>query len=227
MINRKKGFTLAEVLITLGIIGVVAALTLPTLIKNYQKHVIETGLKQISSIVMNANNMAKAEYGDVPNFDMTMDWLNEYFFKYIKFSKSGRYSLRELGYKTPVTYKNGTATYLGLDAYSTKFVLDNGIVIVSVQPIAGYYVLIYFDTNGPKGPNFVGKDIFAFFLVPGKNAFHMGMLILDGKKTKEELKPMCADTSSSTRNPSAIAISCTRIMQLNNWKFKDDYPLKF
>ena len=35
MIN-KKGFTLAEVLITLGIIGVVAALTIPTLVQNYQ-----------------------------------------------------------------------------------------------------------------------------------------------------------------------------------------------
>ena len=33
----KKGFTLAEVLITLGIIGVVAALTLPSLITNYRK----------------------------------------------------------------------------------------------------------------------------------------------------------------------------------------------
>ena len=35
---KKRAFTLAEVLITLGIIGIVAALTMPTLIGNYQKN---------------------------------------------------------------------------------------------------------------------------------------------------------------------------------------------
>ena len=37
-IKKIFGFTLAEVLITLGIIGVVAAMTLPTLIQNYKKN---------------------------------------------------------------------------------------------------------------------------------------------------------------------------------------------
>ena len=42
---RKAAFTLAEVLITLGVIGVVAALTLPAFINNYEKHVTLTRLK--------------------------------------------------------------------------------------------------------------------------------------------------------------------------------------
>ena len=46
--KRKSAFTLAEVLITLGVIGVVAALTLPTLIANYQKKNLVTQLKKIS-----------------------------------------------------------------------------------------------------------------------------------------------------------------------------------
>lgn len=51
MFNKAKshGFTLAEVLITLGIIGVVAALTLPNLIANYQKMVWATQLKKTVS----------------------------------------------------------------------------------------------------------------------------------------------------------------------------------
>ena len=44
---KKNGFTLAEVLITLGIIGVVAAITLPTVIQNYQKQVLVTQLKKM------------------------------------------------------------------------------------------------------------------------------------------------------------------------------------
>ena len=43
--KEKKGFTLAEVLITLAIIGIVAAMTIPTLVENAQKKALETGLK--------------------------------------------------------------------------------------------------------------------------------------------------------------------------------------
>ena len=47
----KKGFTLAEVLITLGVIGVVASITLPTLIKEYNKHVWVSALKENYSLL--------------------------------------------------------------------------------------------------------------------------------------------------------------------------------
>lgn len=49
--QKTKGFTLAEVLITLGIIGVVAAMTIPTLIANAQKHSAVTGLIEADSII--------------------------------------------------------------------------------------------------------------------------------------------------------------------------------
>ena len=50
----KKAFTLAEVLITLGIIGIVAAMTLPSLIANYQKKVTVNRLKQAYSMINQA-----------------------------------------------------------------------------------------------------------------------------------------------------------------------------
>lgn len=46
----KKGFTLAEVLVTLGIIGVVAAMTIPALIRSYNKQLVETRLKKFYSV---------------------------------------------------------------------------------------------------------------------------------------------------------------------------------
>ena len=51
--QNKKAFTLAEVLITLGIIGVVAAMTMPTLIQNHQKQSYVTGLKKGMSVIEN------------------------------------------------------------------------------------------------------------------------------------------------------------------------------
>ena len=52
--NKNRAFTLAEVLITLGIIGVVAAITMPVLISKYRAQVFETQFKKAYSSVQNA-----------------------------------------------------------------------------------------------------------------------------------------------------------------------------
>lgn len=67
---NKRGFTLAEVLITLGIIGVVAAITLPTLIQNHQKQVYVNGLKKALSISQNMMKQMQADEG-VSDFGST------------------------------------------------------------------------------------------------------------------------------------------------------------
>ena len=58
-----EGFTLAEVLITLGIIGVVAALTLPNLIANYRDKVLIAQTKRTYSLIMNAITLWKTDVG--------------------------------------------------------------------------------------------------------------------------------------------------------------------
>lgn len=60
---KKAAFTLAEVLITLGIIGVVAAITLPTLIKNYQKQVWVNQLKKVVNTLENNSRKILADEG--------------------------------------------------------------------------------------------------------------------------------------------------------------------
>ena len=61
MMNR-NGFTLAEVLITLGIIGIVAALTIPTLIANTKSQQFRSQFKKTLSTLNQAGLMAKAQY---------------------------------------------------------------------------------------------------------------------------------------------------------------------
>ena len=63
VLKKKAAFTLAEVLITLGIIGVVAALTLPGLLAEYSKLVVETKLKKFYSQINQAIQLSEAEYG--------------------------------------------------------------------------------------------------------------------------------------------------------------------
>lgn len=61
--NTKSAFTLAEVLITLGIIGVVAAMTIPTLIANTNSAKFRTQFKKTISTLSQAALMSKAQYG--------------------------------------------------------------------------------------------------------------------------------------------------------------------
>lgn len=61
--EKKAAFTLAEVLITLGIIGIVAAMTIPTLITRYQKREVATKLKATYSTIANALKLAEEEMG--------------------------------------------------------------------------------------------------------------------------------------------------------------------
>lgn len=110
--NNFNGFTLAEVLITLGIIGIVAALTLPTLITNYQKKRAVTQLKATYSILSQAFEMAKSDYGDMTYWDtgsyygQTSDsatlftsFAEKYFVPYIKPIKNyGLTSFKNIGY---------------------------------------------------------------------------------------------------------------------------------
>ena len=65
----KTGFTLAEVLITLGIIGIIAALTLPVLIANHKEKQTVTKLKKVYSTFSNAYIQAINEYGTPDMWD--------------------------------------------------------------------------------------------------------------------------------------------------------------
>ena len=66
--RKQQGFTLAEVLITLGIIGIVAAMTLPTLVQKYKEKVRINQLKKVYSSLSQAYNMALNEYGTPDNW---------------------------------------------------------------------------------------------------------------------------------------------------------------
>ena len=96
-IKKSPGFTLAEVLITLGIIGVVAAMTLPSVILNYQKKVTVNRLKQAYSTISQALVMAQKDHGDISGWDIASgltsldqvdvslnNFANKYLIPYIK-----------------------------------------------------------------------------------------------------------------------------------------------
>lgn len=98
----KKAFTLAEVLITLGIIGVVAALTMPMLIAHFEKTTTATKLKKFYSVMAQATDKAMSENGDWSTWDYSLsakDFFNKYYASNLKVVKTngGRYMVLEDG----------------------------------------------------------------------------------------------------------------------------------
>lgn len=85
--TRKKGFTLAEVLITLAIVGVVAALTLPTLISKINDKVTENQTKVFKAKVLKGLNLTRT-HGDLNStYSSTYDFLVNGLGKYLKMAK--------------------------------------------------------------------------------------------------------------------------------------------
>ena len=73
---KKSGFTLAEVLITLGVIGVVAAITIPSLIQKQTERATITKLKKEYSIMSNALMNAISEYGAPEHWEEVITYKN-------------------------------------------------------------------------------------------------------------------------------------------------------
>ena len=190
----KKSMTLAEVLITLGIIGVVAAITLPTLINNYQNTQYVTSLKKAYTEFNEVLKEMSADAGCVNDlqcsglFDTgtTTQSLGDEFVKYVKVIKNcGTNIMQECQSATTNRNYDGTGIDEDWHGYYKVRTADGMSIFISnyrnncsadwSTTILGYMTQvcgeILVDLNGPKKPNNVGRDFFVFYITNGKGAF--------------------------------------------------------
>lgn len=171
--KAKFGFTLAEVLITLGIIGVVAAITIPNLIANHQKKAIVSQLMEAQSILNQAVKSYAADTDEEGSseFDTTLspqEFGEKYFKPYLKVARvctrmedgcwktgnfNGYYDLKGKKYTDHVEY---------------SLVLNNGMIIGFSKIDGTQLMSLIVDVNGHSNRNVLGKDIFVFY--PYNNA---------------------------------------------------------
>ena len=192
--KRFFGFTLAEVLITLGIIGVVAALTMPTLVANYKKRVYVNQLKGTVSLLSQAITKYMADEGvddlTLIDFNENEEKLKYFFNNYLKVVNDcdGRYytdsryrcfakSYRLIsGNRAPVNMQGSSCALVVNLANGASVCADvaHGRV-TGGEPgdthinngVIGEESVISFeiDINGSKGPNQFGRDFFAFSML--------------------------------------------------------------
>jgi prepilin-type N-terminal cleavage/methylation domain-containing protein len=185
MEKDKKGFTLAEVLITLAIIGIVAALTIPSVIRNYQETQRKSAAKKAYSTFVRITNLIMQENGG----DMTTnppstnrDQISLYYMnmykKYIPHTKEcvGIDACANAGIwhkNTDWFLSNGNpiSSETGGYFYCTALIANDGTLwrFYFHSPTCSYGSqgqdicgTVYFDINGFKKPNTTGKDIFGF-----------------------------------------------------------------
>lgn len=212
---KSKAFTLAEVLITIGIIGVVAALTLPSLIENHQKKVVATKLKAFNSIMAQAFNTAKLDYGDWDNWDSNsfwdsqsnirdgqkqLEWLQKYLLPYIKYTEA---------------------------SYSDKYAL---VALPNGSGFSNYNSLYFFCVNYSDCKKIIedyntrSRFIFKFSTTNGFGPYDCGW-----KGTREEFFTVnscfhaCSKkyTNSIGKNSAGM---CAKLIQFDGWEISRDYP---
>jgi len=211
----RKAFTLAEVLITLSIIGVVAAMTMPTLIQTQQRKEYSVRLKKFYSMMSQAILLAENEYGEIENwsrkdnltdndpeiegqknFAETRDYWNKYYAPYIKTLK-----IERVNKKAKIYLADGST----IDGW-------NG----------GCFTFSY-DVNGDKKPNMGGLDIFNFNICERKaqralycrNNQPFGPGGMNAAVDRESALDICKDARAN----------CSSLLILyDDFEFKKDYP---
>ena len=220
-LKKRAAFTLAEVLITLGIIGVVAALTLPSVIQNYKNHSVEAKLKKFYSAFNQAVERSMAENGDVdvwyedlPTFyhdsdsgqskSEGLEWFNKYIGKYmqiVEVDKSfNNTPLFKLADGTSFMFLNDTTRDYAFFTKDQDECLKYGYSLDKREML--------------------GVCAFPFIFDPTMSGAHKGKYLepyaYNWNGSEEELYRKCEETGGF----------CTKLIQYNGWKIPKDYPRK-
>ena len=223
---NKKGFTLAEVLITLGIIGVVAALTLPTVISHHNKKVVETRLAKFYSVMNQAIQRSIVD-NDEPEYWITdpevlngsnVDY-NKLYEKYIipyldgvsyTDVRQGRiYTLKDGNSFTPNYDRNCGHGDDGLGFAISKDVLENATWDIRSEKFLGKKIFCFMFPKISSN-TYVRNDTNVIGILPtGYEDFHNAYCAQPFPDDYREL------------------FDCSAIIMRNGWKIPDDYPIKF
>ena len=234
------GFTLAEVLITLGVIGIVAAMTMPMLVSKYQKTQTISQLQKAYSVLNQAFRLSEAENESSVYWDTEKGidfYFNQYWKPYLKiiyYCKGSRGS-KGCAYDSGTPWKRANGrndAYIALDDNSRMPVILADGTFVSILMNSGYGsgdgtnpddpdgdlvfpggqdTRIIVDLNGAGRPNQFGRDVFLFIRIPGRGVMPYGY-----NSEASEINSNCSKTGSG--------FMCAAKLIRDGWQMKDNYP---
>ena len=174
--RKNKAFTLAETLVVMGIIGVVAALTIPNLSSSTANKENVARVQKAYSTINEAFERVQAEYGNIQRWPLRdfgwngnndTDFFANRMSEYLKVSKNCARNANQGCMASSVKYLNGTSTTSGYSAVTDadtsayKMILADGTGL-AIQVVSGS-IFMNVDIDGPrKGSGTIGKDWFRF-----------------------------------------------------------------
>lgn len=226
MWSKNIAFTLAEVLITLGIIGVVAALTIPGLLTEYQKKATSTKLQRAISVINQAYKSSFDDLGDADVksiFDMgPEEYVKTYWEPYIKISTLCL-DYKTCGYSSLAPLKNpdgspNTSNIIVKRSRIGLLTMDGFLYIIFTSAWNGDDKdftspsnYIWLDLNGSERPNKVGHDVFMLTRIQDKGVVPMGY-----RQSQQEINKNCSKKGSG--------YYCAEKIKRAGWKIEKDYP---
>lgn len=252
--SEQTGFTLSEVLIVLGIIGIIASMTMPTLITNYQKMQVAVQLKKGYSELFQAIKVSESNYGTIETWDFTNyaspaeraeDFAKNYLLPNIKTLKTCFPSSNECWSGEVYSIDNKKQSYLS-NTYSGhySFVSSSGYSVYYWLHATGTGGWFFIDINGLKKPNRIGRDVFPFTIQwISKDAEHvegdsvcsapisrmrLGLFPVGGgcipSNSREELKENTYGGCKKGSNFRDAGYLCGALIMFDGWEIKKDYP---
>ena len=231
--NRKRAFTMAEMMVVIIILGVIAALVLPGMIQDHQKKINLAKTAKWYNAISNLVNLKEIdeEYietvgGGITEITLPHDEALEYFA-----------SLDPIKYTGTHVYKNLNGTDCGehfcqpgTDKGPALIMPDGTLIIFSGYISSEQYKAFAIDPNGEKGPNVLGHDLFVFAITKEDGVVPFGFNNAGDKSD--------GDTFGDTYDRSIImtgkhkcdtqakgnGLWCSALLIMDGWTFKDDYP---
>lgn len=229
---KTPAFTLAEVLITLGIIGVVAAMTLPTLIMNHRKQVTVNKVKKFYTVMSQATNSAIAEYGSMEdwqgftttrNGEEMQNWFDTYLKPYLKVIDEFVKTDEETGYSTLfVVLSDGSVLSMVNWAGSAKsdddanHVQDNHNGLIHVRYLTDKKLIDDVDSR-------IGcVNMFNFlFYSPLKDQYFFQPYTYQANTPEKYNREFFMNQLKGGNNQ-----YCAAVMMFDGWQIKSDYPFQ-
>lgn len=216
MINKfKKGFTLAETLLVILIIGVVAMIVIPPLIANIQKSQYVSAWKKTYADLSQASKaVAQDQNGSLMGIYTTRGDFRDLYAKNLSVIKKCNYSVTDKCWHkaSEMKYFNGDPADSWHACDGEGLILNNGVMFSFCQTYndCSYTFggsnkicsMIYIDTNGFNEPNTFGKDIFMTELTP------QGDLLPVGNKNDNYSYRYSADGRPGKCDSGSIGLGC-------------------
>lgn len=227
-------FTLAETLITLVIVGIVASITVPSMIMVQQKEATLGKIKKLYSTLQQTKLKAIEENGQPKTWGMAngntwenaRDFSDKYIIPYLSVVYKCPKNSNEKRCKYNISGLNGTRYNMSSSSYNFYLADGSLLYVFASSDNNNKGVQITFDINGSKKPNRIGRDIFKieYWLISNRATRANQVNNITPAYAGYARSTIVGTGNNEYCNKSKMGMACLAVIMKDGWTFAKDYP---